>query len=348
MWDPNVQPAISQQWNLSVQHQVSNSLTAQIGYVGQHGTHLMVPMPYLQKQLLPNSACATPPCTSPSLYLAGNPAFQSDISQVSGTASVGNMKYNALQAVLQKRYTGGLQYQVAYTYSKCTTDNSGYYGTWGSTQATPANPYYQNLYDPKADWAECYYDATHVLSSYAVYDLPLGRGKKFGANMNSVLNAVVGNWSINPIISLHTGFPLALYDFGSDQTGTGSRGLRPDCGAGAGRTFGRRNAFDPTSGAYTGYQYFDPSPYSKAPVGQFGNCPAQGPIRGPGYADVDLSLQKDFHVTETMKFQFRTDFINAFNRVNLNAPATSLGGNMGLINSSQDPRNIQFALKFYF
>jgi len=63
------------------------------------GTHLMVPMPYLQRQLLPSSACATPPCTAPSVYFSGNPAFQSDISQISGTASVGSMKYNALQAV---------------------------------------------------------------------------------------------------------------------------------------------------------------------------------------------------------------------------------------------------------
>ncbi len=166
--------------------------------------------------------------------------------------------------------------------------------------------------------------------------------------MNSVANAVVGNWSISPIISLHTGFPLALYDFGDDPTGTGSRGLRPDCGAGAGKVFGRQNAFDPATGAYIGYQYFDKNPYQSAPAGHFGNCPAQGPVRGPGYADLDLSLQKDFHITETMKFQFRADFLNTLNRVNLNAPATALGDNMGLVNTSQDPRNIQLALKFYF
>jgi hypothetical protein len=348
MWDPHVQPAVTQQWNLTYQQQLNSTTTAQIGYVGQHGTHLMVPMPYLQKQLLPNSSCAAPPCTAPSQYLAGNPALQTDLSQVSGTASVGSMKYHALQAVLQKRYATGLQYQVAYTFSKCTTDNSGYYGTWGSTETTPANPYYQNLYNPGADYAECYFDAKHVVSAYAVYDIPVGKGRKFGSNMNAVLNGVIGGWSIDPIISLHTGFPLALYDFGDDQTGTGSRGLRPNCGAGAGKVFGRRNAFDPTSGAYIGYQYFDPAPYAKAPVGEFGNCPAQGPVRGPGYADIDLSLQKDFHITETMRFQFRADFLNAFNRVNLNAPATALGGNLGQVNTSQDPRNIQLALKFYF
>ena len=254
-----MQPAITQQWNGTVQQQLGNNGTIQVGYVGQHGTHLMVPMPYLQRQLLPNSACATPPCTAPSYFLSGNPAFQSDISQISGTASVGSSNYHALQAVFQKRYSSGLQYQVAYTFSRCRTDNSGYYGNWGA-QASPANPYYQNLYDPKADWAECFFDAKHVLSSYAVYEIPFGRGKKFGHDSNKVVDAIAGGWSIAPIISIHSGFPLALYDFGSDPTGTNSRGLRPDCGPGAGKTFGRQAAI--SGGKYIGYQWFDPTPYT--------------------------------------------------------------------------------------
>jgi len=347
MWDPHVQPAVTHQWNLTVQQQFNNTTTFQVGYVGEHGTHLMVPMPYLQKQSLPNSVCSKPPCTAPSLYLSGNPALQRDLAQISGTASVGSMRYDALQALLQKRYSNGLQYQVAYTYSKCMTDNSGYYGTWGSTQATPASPYYQNLYNPHADWAPCYFDSANILSAYTVYEIPFGRGKRLGKDAPKIVDAVAGGWSINPILSLHTGFPLALYDFGDDPTGTGSRGLRPNCN-GTSHVFGRKPALDPSTGAFTGYQWFDASAYSAPATGQFGNCPAQGPLRGSGYADIDLSLQKDFRVTERMRFQFRTDFVNAFNHVNLNAPATALGTNMGLINSSQDPRNIQFALKFYF
>ena len=63
---------------------------------------------------------------------------------------------------------------------------------------------------------------------------------------------------------------------------------------------------------------------------------------------MDLSVQKDFRITEAVRLQFRGDFLNTFNRVNLNVPATAFGGNMGLINSSQTPRNIQFALKLYY
>lgn len=341
LWDPNVQPAISQQWNLTVQHQFANNLTLQLGYVGQHGTHLMVPMPYAQKQSLANSACGQPPCTAPSIYIAGNPTLASKISQISGTASNGNMRYDALQAVLQKDYAHGLQYQVAYTYSKCMTNNSGYYGSWGA-ETTTASPYWQNIYDPKDEWAPCFYDATHVLSAYAVYDLPIGKGKAIGKDMSPAANAVVGGWSINPIVSLHTGFPLALYDFSGDPSGTGSRGQRPDCN-GPAHVFGRQ----PISTG--GFQWFDATPYSSAPTGQFGTCaPALGSLRGPGYANFDISLQKNFQITERYRVQFRTDFLNAFNKVNLNAPGTALGTTMGQITSSQDSRNIQFALKFYY
>ena len=355
VWDPHVQPALTQMWNLTIQQQLGNSGTFQVGYVGQHGTHLMVPMPYLQKQFLKGTTCmvGTPPvaqtCTAPSVFFSGNPTFQSDISQISGTASVGEMKYNALQAVFQKRYTGGLEYQVAYTYSKCMTDNSGYYGTWGSSQGVPANPYYQNLYNPRADYAPCYFDSKHILSSYAVYDIPFGRGKKFGNDMNRVVDAIAGGWTIAPIISIHTGFPLALYNFTNDPSNTGSRGARPDCGAGAGRVFGRKPAF--SNNQFIGYQWFDPTPYSLPTNAEgFGSCPAQGPVRGPGYANVDLGVQKNFQMTESTKLQFRADFLDAFNRTNLNTDCclTAVGAGMGVIASSQPARNIQFALKLYF
>jgi Carboxypeptidase regulatory-like domain len=343
VWDPHVQPALTQMWNLTIQQQLGNSGTFQVGYVGQHGTHLMVATPYLQRVFLGNGK------TARSVFFSGNPAFQSDISQISGTASIGEMKYDALQAVFQKRYTGGLEYQVAYTYSKCMTDNSGYYGTWGNSQGVPANAYFQNLYNPRADYAPCYFDSKHILSSYAVYDIPFGRGKKFGHDTNAVVNAIAGGWSVAPIISLHTGFPLGLYNFTNDPSNTGSRSPRPDCGPGAGRVFGRKPAF--SNNQFVGYQWFDPTPYSLPTSAEgFGSCPNQGPVRGPGYADVDLGVEKNFQMTERTKLQFRADFLNTFNRTNLNTDCclTAVGPGMGLISSSQPARNIQFALKLYY
>src|SRR3984885_12778098 len=223
VWDKTVQPALDQEWNLTVQQEVTPTTTLQIGYVAQKADHLMVPMPYLQKQLV-NGVATTP------FYFQDNPALINVLSNVSGTASVGYMNYNSLQAVLQKRIANGLEGQVAYTWSHCFTNNSGYYGIGGSAaSATSASPYYQNLYNPAGDYAPCYYNSGNILAAFATYDLPIGRGQRFGANMNRVLNQVVGGWQASTIVSTHTGFPLAIGDNDGDATGTGGRGPRPAC-----------------------------------------------------------------------------------------------------------------------
>jgi len=359
LWDPNVQPALDDQWNLAIQHQFWGDTTFQIGYVGQRGTHLMVPFSYTQSVLLPNATCPTMhppvtnpptapvPCTAPSPFFAKNPTFYNTISpQTGGTQSNGTMSYNSLQAVLQKQMSHGLQYQVSYTFSKCMSNSTGYYGAWSN--ALSASAYWQNIYDPKSEWAPCYYDATHVLSAYALYELPVGRGKALGNDMNKVLNAVVTGWSVSPIISFRTGFPMPVSG-AADNSGTNSRGSRADC-----------NSLPSIAGATPistagvgGYQWFtNNGNFTNPAVGTFGNCaPQLGGLRGPRYTDIDLSLHKDFSLTERFKLQFRTDFVNAFNHVQLNAPNMGLGPTMGQIGAAQGaqpPRNIQLALKLYY
>jgi hypothetical protein len=339
IWDPNVQPAISDQWNLTAQRQFWGDTTFQLGYVGQRGTHLMVPFDYAQRVLQSNGT------TTPSPFFVNNPLLASTISvYASGTQSNGNMMYNALQAVLKKQVSNGLQYQVAYTYSKCMTNNSGYYGSWGA-QADTASPYWQNTWNPKAEWSPCYYDSTNILSAFAIYDLPVGQGKAYGKDMNKIANAVVGGWTVSPIISIYSGFPLAPY--GSDNSGTNSRGARPDCNA----IVPVQGRVPAGAGSGGGFQWFvnNNNAFKDAAAGTFGSCPASlGWLRGPGYADLDLGLMKNFQMTERFKLQFRSDYLNAFNHVNLNAPNTGVGAGMGLIQSAQPPRNIQFALKLYY
>src|SRR5260221_2124994 len=348
LWDKNVQPAIDDQWNLTVQHQLNPTTTVQVGYVGQWAYHLMVPFSYGQLVAEPSTSCGKPPCTAPSPFFAANPALGTIIgdANVSGTQSNGTMRYNALQAVFQKTQSRGLQYQVAYTFAKCMSDSTGYYGTWsGARASSTASPYWQNSYDAKAEWAPCYYDETQNLTAYAVYELPFGKGKQFGSNMNKAAEAVVGGWTVSPIVTLHTGFPLALYTNATDPTGTGSRGLRPNCN-GTNTVFCPRNA---TAAQGGGFAWFDPSNYSD-PTTTFGTCaPQLGGLRGPGYYNSDLSLQKNIQLTERFRLQFRSDFLNAFNRVNLAVPNTTVvTSTTGVIQASQPARNIQFALKLYY
>jgi hypothetical protein len=260
---------------------------------------------------------------------------------VSGTQSNGTMGYNSLQSVLQKQMSHGLQYQVSYTYSKCMSNSTGYYGAWNN--ALSASAYWQNVYDPKAEWAPCYYDATHVLTAYAVYELPIGRGKLLAKDANKVVNAVVGGWTVSPIFTVRSGWPMPVYG-AADQSGTFGRGARADC-----NSLPKITGETPINGA-GGFQWFtNNGNFTNPAVGTFGNCaPQLSGLRGPRYSDVDLSLHKDFQFTERFRLQFRSDFINAFNHVQLNAPNMGLGSTMGQINSAQPPRNIQLALKLYY
>jgi hypothetical protein len=308
---------------------LSPQATVQVAYVGQHGDHLAVPMPYAQLRLNPDGS------VSPSPYLAGNPAL-ANIAQISGTEANGSQKYNALQVTVLKRYSDGLQFQGAYTYSKCMTNSIGYYGASG--QAKPTSPYFQNLYDKRAEWGPCFFDLTHLLSTYAIYDLPFGRSRKYGKDMNKALNAVAGDWSISGIYILHGGFPLTIS--AGDASGTKSRGPRANCIA-PGNQFGTQNS--PAGG----YQWFDPKSYAAPSPHTFGTC-GVGTIRGPGLSTLDLSFLKNFSFTERIRLEFRSEFINLTNTPILNSPSGALGADLGRVTSSQGPRNVQFALKLYF
>jgi hypothetical protein len=339
VWNPDFEPSIAKQWNFSVQHQLTNSTTVQVGYVGQYADHLAQPMWLKQNILNPDGS------VSPGPFLAGNPTLKSDIGAISGTFSNAWMDYNALQAVLQKRMSSGLQGQVAYTYSKCMTNSGGYYGSWGGTQASPGMPYWQNVYDGKTEKGPCFYDETHNLTSYVLYQLPFGRGKKFGSNVNKVVNGVIGGWEVSGILTMHTGFAMTVNNWG-DPSGTGGWVSRTNCNS----TISYPKTLVPASEG-GGIQWFDPSAFTPVAAGNFGNC-SNGKVRGPGLKNFDMGIQKDFSFGETRKLEFRSEFLNLTNTKILNVPTVfadfSSATSLGRINSSQGERNIQFALKFYY
>ncbi|HEY3936554.1 MAG TPA: TonB-dependent receptor [Bryobacteraceae bacterium] len=330
LWDPDFRPAVSQQWNFSIQHQFGDSTTLQTAYVGQKNDHLVVAQPYLQRQLLANGT------TIPSPYLSGNPTLQTDIGNISGTEANGNQEYDALQVTLQQRITHGLTGQFAYTWSKCMTDSIGFYGD--GSQSAPASAYVQDLYNRAAEWGPCLNDTAHYVTGYLTYDLPIGRDRAFGKNMNKVANALVGGWQVNGILTFHSGFPLTVN--GSDNSGTNARAARANCLAPA-QVYGQQNS---PSG---GYQWFNPADFGPASAATFGSC-GVGTVRGPGLKTADLSLSKKFQFTEHQNLEFRSEFINATNTPILNAPTRSLGSTLGLLQSSQGARNIQFGLKYNF
>ena len=340
LWDPNVRPSIVQQWNVSAQEQRSSSTVLTLGYVGQHGTHLMVPMPYFQRQLFTNSApagCTPVPkstsCTLPSPFLSGNPQLAS-IAQISGTSSIGRQVYHGLQANILRRTNRGLEYQASYTWSKGMSDAIGYYGEGG--QAASQSAYWQNLYNPRAEWGPSYFDATHVFTANYVYELPVGRGKHFGSSWNSVTNAFLGNWQTSGIYSFHTGFPLTVR--ATDASGTNSRGARANCN-GPARQLG---SVGPAA------TWFDISSYSEPLAGTLGSC-GNGVLRGPDLSEFDFGVGKKIPISEAKWLEFRGEFINLTNTPIFNSPTMSVTSPLfGQIRSSQGERNVQLALKLYF
>ena len=336
LWDPNVEPDTVQQWNLSVEHQFPSQMLLSVAYVGQHGTNLMTPMPYLQKRLPGVAGCpstATAPCGSP--YMAGNPVIYDVISQISGTASNSDQEYDALQASLTKHLTQGLEFQLSYTYSKAMTNDTGYYGEGG--QASTQDYYWQNLYNMVAEWGPAYFSETHNFTASYVYLLPFGSGKSFGSGWNRTASDLLGNWQLSGIFTYHTGLPMTVG--ANDVSGTNSRGYRAnEIGSNS-----YPNAVGP------GTTWFGTSAYSQPVAGTFGTA-ANGTVIGPGLTDWDFGLEKEFPISESKRLEFRSEFINFTNTPIFNSPgAMSVDSTQfGEVLSSQYSRTIQFALKLYF
>jgi hypothetical protein len=273
------------------------------------------------------------------------------LGQVRLNTTTGIANYNALQISAQQRLTRGLTFQANYTWAKCLTNNQGYYGRYGDlagSQASADVSFQQNVYDVNADYGYCDHDVTNTFNGYATYDLPFGHGKQFQSS-NKVAEAILGDWQINTIFTVHGGFPISMLDWSGDP-GTGSAQPRPSCISPSIET-----PFKNYAGG--GYIWFDPTTMANPPAGQFGNC-AISTERGPGIKQLDLGLHKQFNITERQKVEFRAEAINAFNTpiftVNgysidvVSFPYTPTSELTGVVNSSKGARNVQFGLKYIF
>jgi hypothetical protein len=336
LWDPFVRPANSMQWSFANEYQLPWRSVLTLWYVGQHGTHLMVPVPYLQKMIVNGKV-------TPGPYLAGNPALLAQITQVSGTASEGNQKYNAFQTHMRKRFGVGLDFQIGYTYSHGMTDAQGYYGSSGQSAGTGA--YTQNLYDRKAEWGPSFFDNKHNMSGSLFYTLPFGRKKAIGNSWPGWLDRIVGGWQLGAMYALHSGFPLTAKVSG-DPSGTTSRSVRPNVNGtpndphqiGPG-TFWLDNGTT-ASGVKL---YTAPTAYT------FGNA-GVGIVRGAGMTRVDGSLNKNFRVTEKKYFQLRLSAFNVTNTPIFSSPSSMVitAAYFGQIRGSSGERNVNIVAKFYF
>jgi hypothetical protein len=233
--------------------------------------------------------------------------------------------YDSLQVTVTKRYSAGLQVQAAYTFAKNIDEGMSH----------------QNSYDIRAQRALSDIDVSQRLTVGFVYDLPIGRGRRWGADWNKALDLALGKWQVNGITTYSRGTPIGIS--ASNTAGIFSMAARANNNGKSAKLDGpvheRLN------------RYFDTSVFSQPAAFTFGNLSPRLPdVRVDGIRSWDLSAFKNFDITERWRLQFRGEFLNAFNTPRFGGPNTSVtSGTFGVITGQANaPRQIQLGLKLIF
>ena len=336
-WDPNLKPALIQQYNLTTETQLNNNTSLVIAYLGQSGNHLVDPREGNQK-LCPS--CISPISSLPGLSL---------VSQVSLTESKSMMNYNSLQITGRRRLSHGLEFLTNYTWSKSLTNNLGYYGAGGGAGASQS-AYWQDAYNGGADYGPAYFDTPQLFSFSGYYDLPLGRGKQFGGGMNRFADLAVGGWKVGAIASLHSGMPVTL--FSTEYYSVNQRTDRANHYRKLvikNRSVNNWFGTDPSAVPCTTDVDNGTCAYGEESSRGLGTA-SVGSERAPGYHDLDATLSKAFAITESKHLDFRADFFNVLNTASLAPPSNNVSNSgFGQITSTvSTERQMQLALKLVF
>lgn len=235
--------------------------------------------------------------------------------------------YNGLEITFKRRMKSGVSFQIGYTYalSKDTRSYDPVFATVGTgTVQSAANTPLDN-FDRKANYAWSDFDRRHSLLGTYVAELPFGRGRKFGSNLNPILDYIVGGWQVAGTVRVTSGRPFTI--FSGLNTISQTSGSYADC-SGCKRDIGGvvQGNFENTSNPLLRNWWFDPVQrdlFSQPEPGEVGNT-GRNFFIGPGYTETDLSLSKKFRITERINFDLRMDARNLFNLVNFAAPSAVL------------------------
>ena len=290
-----------QQWSFSLQRELARNTTLEANYVGNKGTHLLNRINIGQPLPPPNPALCDP-------STGGDPSSVLDQCPVSTrrpfsniTSSLGFLdsqwngysSYNAGNIKLERR-SSSMALLAVYTWAKSLDDKSAAAGV-GSTNAFAGH---MDEHNPRRDYGLSDFDVNHRFVTSFVYQLPVGRGKRYGSNMNKAADLALGGWQVTGITTFQKGFPFSVLcndNFGLLLSFTQ-----------------RCNQTGPAGSQHSINQWFNTSSFVQPLAGQFGNS-GRDIIRGPGINNWDLGIGKDFRFTERVAFQFRAEAFNVFN-----------------------------------
>jgi hypothetical protein len=335
-------PAVNA-FNVTVQRQLNDTTSVEVGYVGNRGHDVFagdgpefnVNQPTIDGYAQGVSRNDRLPFYSgiKTTYLGLGGAF--GLTQgINYFCDCATNSYDALQAKFTKRFSGGYEFTANYTYQKAKGHSDDYF-----------------LWDPNLNYGVQDWDRTNLLNMTLVWEIPVGKGKRWGGDMASAADAFLGGWQFNATHTVQSGVPfnVGYNDSGADRdTGPGRPNLigNPDGPKSRDQWFNAAPIGDPNSA------------FGRPAVGTFGNL-ERNALRGPYYRRTDASLFKHFKMGASRMLEIRVEAVNIFNVVNLGQPDSTVGvpGNpnnhAGVIDSTaygnSDPqRNFQFGLKFLF
>ncbi len=346
--DPDFKTPYSHQYNMNIQWEFMKNYLLEVGYVGTAGINLLT-----RREINPALLIGANPSTAntnqrrffnqnhPDTADFGGPVFGGITNQETSA----NSNYNSLQVTVSKRFSDGLYFQNAYTWSHCIDNSSG----------LRSNTRFD---DPRADRGNCDQDIRHRNVLSYIYELP------FYKDQNGFVGKILGGWQMSGVTVLQTGTPFNITE-PTDRSLTGAGANRPDVvGTGQLEFFNPRNtdstlggpnrSFNGTGG---GTATAATNPFFRRVgsgtslalgAGRFGTL-GRNVFHGPGDIIFDFTMMKRTRVGENKVIEFRSEFFNIFNHANFGNPNGNIGNaNFGRITTTRDPRLIQFALKFHF
>ena len=342
-----------QQWNVSVQRELTTNTTFEAAYVGSNITHVGIPDTNLNQLtvaqlaqgaalntrvanpyfgLIPRSSSLGDPTIPIAQLMKPYPQYTT-VSLYRN--NVGTTRYNGLELSLRQRLAHGLSYTISYTRSKLLDDASSVFDasilTGPIANYPVADSFNRGL---ERDYSTG--DIPHVFVSSVVWDLPFGAGR--ARRLNGVFGTVANDWTVTSLVTLQSGVPVAITQTTNFNAAFGFGTQRPNLVA------------DPTLPAdqRTATQWFNTAAFAIAPAFTLGSA-SRNPVRGPSYRNVDVALMRKLPVGAGRGLELRAEIFNLLDTINLGAPGATAGtGAFGTITTAFDPRVVQLAVKFVF
>lgn len=342
-----------QQWNASVQRELTPNTVVEVAYVGSNITHVGIPDTNLNQLtvdqlalgnallqpvanpffgVIPRSSSLGDPTITVAQLLKPYPEYTT-VSLYRN--NVGNTRYDGLELSLRQRFAHGLLYSAAYTRSRLKDDASSVFDASILTGPV-ANYPVADSFDRGRERDYSTGDIPHYFASSVVWDLPWGTGR--ASQPNGWLGALARDWTVSSFLTLQSGVPAAVTQTTNFNAFAGFGVQRPNLVGDPELPADQRDES----------HWFNTAAFQIAPQFTLGSA-SRNPVRGPAYHDVDLAIMRRVPVGSGKAIEARAEIFNLLNSVNLGAPAAVAGAsNFGTITTALDPRVVQFALKFLF